>query len=276
MDGSAKDEPVAVSNKAVWDKVLVKEGKDSDPKNGDLLYEYPRKVLFALDASARWVRLTLHRILIQTYFAMLSAGSLGHIAFWSWFKGYEQSLVEMLPQLGEPTMFSWITNDLGSTLGFGSSILMAFLIGFHARRAVARISIVSGGDKLRITTHKFFGDLGTPQDIPVNHISANPNTKNNIILKIGNQRAFYLVDVRGQFYNRAKLESMLTFRTDFSDHAKMKDTSKKAPLRTDLPKTDLKPADLLGNSALPKRTNLTAKGQKGKAPNVRRTRSKKK
>lgn len=40
----------------------------------------------------------------------------------------------VLPQsLGEPTTLSWITNDFGSTLGFGSSILLAFLIGFHAR-----------------------------------------------------------------------------------------------------------------------------------------------
>lgn len=47
------------------------------------------------------------------------------------------------------------------------------------------------------------------------HVSANPNTKNNIILKIGKDRFFYLVDTKGNFYNRKKLESMITFRTDF-------------------------------------------------------------
>lgn len=38
---------------------------------------------------------------------------------------------------------------------------------------------------------------------------------NNIIMKVANHRAFYLVDVKGTFYNRKKLESMITFRTDF-------------------------------------------------------------
>ncbi len=47
------------------------------------------------------------------------------------------------------------------------------------------------------------------------YVSAHPNTKNNIILKVGKDRGFYLVDVHGQFFNRPKLESMITFRTDF-------------------------------------------------------------
>lgn len=58
-------------------------------------------------------------------------------------------------------------------------------------------------------------DLGKPIDVPAAYVSANPNTTNNIIMKVANHRAFYLVDVRGTFYNRKKLESMITFRTDF-------------------------------------------------------------
>lgn len=51
--------------------------------------------------------------------------------------------------------------------------------------------------------------------MPASFVSANPNTTNNIIMKVANHRAFYLVDVKGTFYNRKKLESMITFRTDF-------------------------------------------------------------
>lgn len=58
-------------------------------------------------------------------------------------------------------------------------------------------------------------DLGKPIDVPAAFVSANPNTTTNIIMKIANHRAFYLVDVKGTFYNRKKLESMITFRTDF-------------------------------------------------------------
>lgn len=51
--------------------------------------------------------------------------------------------------------------------------------------------------------------------MPAAFVSANPNMTNNIIMKVANHRAFYLVDVKGTFYNRKKLESMITFRTDF-------------------------------------------------------------
>jgi hypothetical protein len=37
------------------------------------------------------------------------------------------------PVLGEPTFFSFISDDFGSSVGFGMSILLAGLIGFHAR-----------------------------------------------------------------------------------------------------------------------------------------------
>ncbi|TYZ65248.1 hypothetical protein PybrP1_012344 [[Pythium] brassicae (nom. inval.)] len=238
------DEPL--TNAKLWDQVLQSQPGNGDKKNGDVLYEYPRK----------------------GYFGILSAGSLAHIAFWSWLKGYEESLAEMLPQtLGEPTALSWITNDFGSTLGFGSSILLAFLIGFHARRAVARISVVGGGDKLRITTHKFFGDLGKPIDVPAAFVSANPNTTTNIIMKVANHRAFYLVDVKGTFYNRKKLESMITFRTDFSAHKKMIPVEERMiEVRTDLPRTEWKQPAVRAaasdkKSALPKRTQFQSKGQ---------------
>ncbi|TMW60791.1 hypothetical protein Poli38472_000833 [Pythium oligandrum] len=239
---SKKEEPL--TNEKLWDRVLSDHPEHDDRKNSDLLYEYPRK----------------------GYFGILSAGSLAHIAFWSWFKGYEESLAEMLPAMGEPTMFSFITNDFGSSLGFGSSILLAFLIGFHARRAVARISVVAGGEKLRFTTHKFFGDLGQPFDVPVGNVSAHPNTKKNIILKVGKDRGFYLVDVHGQFYNRKKLESMITFRTDFSEHEKMIKTKENArfiEVRTDLPRTELKSdaAETPKASPLPKRVSYHAKGK---------------
>jgi hypothetical protein len=58
-------------------------------------------------------------------------------------------------------------------------------------------------------------DLGTPIDVPISYVSAHPNTKNNIILKLASTRGFYLVDVKGKFYNREKLERMITFRTNF-------------------------------------------------------------
>uniref|UniRef100_K3W7N6 Transmembrane protein 223 n=1 Tax=Globisporangium ultimum (strain ATCC 200006 / CBS 805.95 / DAOM BR144) TaxID=431595 RepID=K3W7N6_GLOUD len=242
MSDSKKEDDAPLTNEKLWDSVLKNQPEQGDKKNGDLLYEYPRK----------------------SYFGILSAGSLAHIAFWSWLKGYEESLAEMLPlSVGEPTPLSWLTNDFGSTLGFGSSILLAFLIGFHARRAVARISVVSGGDKLRITTHKFFGDFGKPFDVPAAYVSANPNMTNNIIMKVANHRAFYLVDVKGTFYNRKKLESMITFRTDFSAHKSMiPDEEKMIEVRTDLPRTEWKQQAQASTAALPKkRSAFQGKGQ---------------
>ncbi|KAF1320501.1 Transmembrane protein, partial [Globisporangium splendens] len=230
---SEREDDAPLTNEKLWDSVLKNQPEQGDKKNGDLLYEYPRK----------------------SYFGILSAGSLAHIAFWSWLKGYEESLAEMLPlSVGEPTPLSWITNDFGSTLGFGSSILLAFLIGFHARRAVARISVVSGGDKLRITTHKFFGDFAKPFDVPAAYVSANPNMTNNIIMKVANHRAFYLVDVKGTFYNRKKLESMITFRTGFSAHKNMiPDEEKMIEVRTDLPRTEWKQPTRASTAALTKK-----------------------
>ncbi|KAH7482226.1 hypothetical protein PRIC1_008289 [Phytophthora ramorum] len=212
-----EDEEEPLTNSKLWDKVLAEHPEQAE-QQGDLLYEYPRK----------------------SYFGFMSAGSLAHIAFWSWLKGYEQSLVEMHPVLGEPTFFSFISDDFGSSVGFGMSILLAGLIGFHARRTVARISVVAGGDKLRFTTHKFFGDMGKPIDVPISYVSAHPNTKNNIILKLANTRGFFLVDVKGKFYNREKLERMITFRTNFKEHEQMMEKKTTIEVRTDLPRVDLK------------------------------------
>ncbi|CAH0474100.1 unnamed protein product [Peronospora belbahrii] len=207
-----------MSNKMLWDKVLSNQPEHVEQLSGDLLYEYPRK----------------------SYFGYMSAGALAHIAFWSWLKGYEQSLVEMHPVLGQPTFFSFISDDVASSVGFGMSILLAGLIGFHARRTVARISVVAGGDKLRFTTHKFFGNLGEPIDVPISYVSAHPNTKNNIILKLANTRGFFLVDTKGKFFNREKLERMITFRTNFKEHEEMMENKTKIKVRTDLPRVDLK------------------------------------
>ncbi|TDH68822.1 hypothetical protein CCR75_006660 [Bremia lactucae] len=230
-----------LTNSKLWEKVLSNHPEHVEEKGGDLLYEYPRK----------------------SYFGYMSAGSLAHIAFWSWLKGYEQSLVEMHPVLGEPTFYSFISDDFGSSVGFGMSILLAGLIGFQARvnrsfslesaisyqvksipcaiqRTVARISIVAGGDKLRFTTHKFFGDLGPPIDVPISCVSAHPNTKNNIILKLASTRGFFLVDTKGQFYNREKLEQMITFRTNSKEHKAGRDKKSIVNVRTDLPRVDLK------------------------------------
>ncbi|CAI5729279.1 unnamed protein product [Peronospora effusa] len=189
-----QSEEEELTNTKLWDKVLANQQEKVEQQGRDLLYEYPRK----------------------GYFGYMSAGSLAHIAFWSWLKGYEQSLVEMHPVLGEPTFFSFISDDFGSSVGFGMSILLAGLIGFHARRTVARISVIAGGDKLRFTTHKFFGDLGNPID--------------------------------GKFFNREKLERMVTFRTNFKEHEKMMEKNTTIKVRTDLPRVDLKAEAALVNA----------------------------
>ncbi|RMX67198.1 hypothetical protein KXD40_008576 [Peronospora effusa] len=221
-----QSEEEELTNTKLWDKVLANQQEKVEQQGRDLLYEYPRK----------------------GYFGYMSAGSLAHIAFWSWLKGYEQSLVEMHPVLGEPTFFSFISDDFGSSVGFGMSILLAGLIGFHARRTVARISVIAGGDKLRFTTHKFFGDLGNPIDVPISYVSAHPNTKNNIILKLANTRGFFLVDTKGKFFNREKLERMVTFRTNFKEHEKMMEKNTTIKVRTDLPRVDLKAEAALVNA----------------------------
>ncbi|ETI43075.1 hypothetical protein F441_11859 [Phytophthora nicotianae CJ01A1] len=233
------DDEEELTNTKLWDNVLANHPEHAEQQGGDLLYEYPQK----------------------SYFGYMSAGSLAHIAFWSWLKGYEQSLVEMHPVLGEPTFFSFISDDFGSSMGFGMSILLAGLIGFHASRSVARISVVAGGDKLRFTTHKFFGDFANPIDVPISYVSANPNTKNNIILKLANRRGFYLVDTKGKFYNREKLERMITFRTNFSEHKKMMEKKTTIEVRTDLPRVDLKAeaAQAEANRKLPSRARSKAR-----------------
>ena len=43
------------------------------------------------------------------------------------------------PVLGEPTLFSFISDDFGSSVGFGTSILLAGLIGFQAKVRVNKL-----------------------------------------------------------------------------------------------------------------------------------------
>ncbi|KUF84592.1 hypothetical protein AM587_10005257 [Phytophthora nicotianae] len=209
------DDEEELTNTKLWDNVLANHPEHAEQQGGDLLYEYPQK----------------------SYFGYMSAGSLAHIAFWSWLKGYEQSLVEMHPVLGEPTFFSFISDDFGSSMGFGMSILLAGLIGFHA------------------------SDFANPIDVPISYVSANPNTKNNIILKLANRRGFYLVDTKGKFYNREKLERMITFRTNFSEHKKMMEKKTTIEVRTDLPRVDLKAeaAQAEANRKLPSRARSKAR-----------------
>nr|CCA25027.1 conserved hypothetical protein [Albugo laibachii Nc14] len=233
-----------------WDRLLANEPEKHGLTKSDILYENPRKA----------------------YFGFASAGSLANIAFWSWLKGYEESLVEMIPTMEQPNFYSWIMDDIGSTLGFGSGIILAFMVGFHARRSVAKISIISGGKKLRITTHRFLGSYSPPFDVPAGQISANPNTTKNMIMKIGTRMGFYLADSRGKFYNRDKLESMINFTTDFSAHAKMKsDVEKRSKEIHTLPKTELRIPDSEGSSSiiLPRKIAITSKKLKRRKPSKR-------
>ncbi|KAJ8535020.1 hypothetical protein ON010_g13717 [Phytophthora cinnamomi] len=223
-----KDEEEELTNSKLWDKVLENHPEHQEQQGGDLLYEYPRKVRRRERETLRGEEAGAEGCAVCVCGAGLLRLHVGGIAR------------PLHPVLGEPTFFSFISDDFGSSIGFGMSIILAGLIGFHARRTVARISVVAGGDKLRFTTHKFFGDLGTPIDVPISYVSAHPNTKNNIILKLANTRGFYLVDTKGKFYNREKLERMITFRTNFKDHEKMMEKKTTIEVRTDLPRVDLK------------------------------------
>ncbi|CCI44468.1 hypothetical protein ABG067_005437 [Albugo candida] len=237
-------------NRQLWDRLLAKEPETHNLTKSDILYENPRKA----------------------YFGLASAGSLANIAFWSWLKGYEESLVEMIPTMPQPTMYSWIMDDIGSTLGFGSSIILAFMVGFHARRSVAKISVVAGGKKLRITTHRFLGSFSPSFDVPVGQVSANPNTTKNMIMKFGTRAGFYLADARGNFFNRDKLESMINFTTDFSAHTKMKSDADKRPKEAQsMPKVELNIPNSNESSSktLPRKIAITSKKNNRRKPSKR-------
>ncbi|KAG9415534.1 hypothetical protein AC1031_008983 [Aphanomyces cochlioides] len=115
--------------------------RNPDEVPSDVLYEYKR----------------------NSYFTMLSAGSLLQIAFWSWLKGTEASLPVVVPPPSaasaalDPSFLSIVTNEAWSSVGLGSSVIMALVVVFFSQRSIARISVISGGGKLRLTTHKFLG-----------------------------------------------------------------------------------------------------------------------
>ncbi|KAF0684648.1 Aste57867_23368 [Aphanomyces stellatus] len=157
----------------------------------DVLYEYKR----------------------NTYFTMISSASLLQIAFWSWLKGTEASLpivtpVVAAPQL-DPSFLSIVTNEAWSSVGLGSSVIMALVVVFFSQRSIARISVISGGGKLRLTTHKFLGGLSTPLDYPVAQLRAAGVTDKYISVKVADQPGYYLIDTDGQFFNRSKLDQLL-------------------------------------------------------------------
>lgn len=50
---STPDEPL--TNAKLWDQVLEKQPGNGDKKNGDVLYEYPRKVRRVREAASWWI-----------------------------------------------------------------------------------------------------------------------------------------------------------------------------------------------------------------------------
>ncbi|RLN70246.1 hypothetical protein BBJ28_00004277 [Nothophytophthora sp. Chile5] len=183
-----KPEGEPMTNEKLWGKVLANHPEQDDLPNGDLLYEYPRKV------SSR-----LHRPQIDT-----------------------QNALEA---------------DVTVTIAAGQSYF-----GFMSAGSLAH-------------------DLGEPIDVPVSDVSAHPNTKNNIILKLGSTRGFYLVDVKGKFYNREKLERLITFRTNFTEHEEMMKKKAVIEVRTDLPRTDLKAEAAAADAA--RKRNVKPKARYG-------------
>ncbi|KAI9913910.1 hypothetical protein PsorP6_006632 [Peronosclerospora sorghi] len=259
-----QDETEESSNTKIWNSILANHPEQHEKQGGDLLYEYPQKVQSFPCYRARkmhqkytlkncffvelfwvhvgWIARSYCVLVLAERIYTKSGGE--YVMEKKVFFFLSTSLFFLLsivhPVLGQPTLFSFMTDELGSSLGFGTSILLAGLIGFRASRTVARISIVAGGKKLRFTTHKFFGDLSTPRDVPIAYVSAHPDTTKHIILKLAHTRGFYLVDTRGTFFNRDKLERLITFRTNFQEHKSMMENKTMAHVRTDLPRVDLK------------------------------------
>ncbi|KDO18661.1 hypothetical protein SPRG_16018 [Saprolegnia parasitica CBS 223.65] len=112
----------------------------------------------------------------KTYFTMISSASLVQIAFWSWFKGAEMAIPITPVDVPDTTLMSIITNDAWSSIGLGASVMMAGIVGFFAQRSIARVSVISGGAKLRITTHKFLGGLSEPTDYALPQIRVQSQT----------------------------------------------------------------------------------------------------
>ncbi|ETV78249.1 hypothetical protein H257_08424 [Aphanomyces astaci] len=217
---------------------LLGNNDDFNPRSpsdvpSDVLYEYNR----------------------NRYFTMISSASLLQIAFWSWLKGTEATLpaapVALPAAALDPSFLSIVTNEAWSTVGLGSSVIMAVVVVFFSQRSISRISVISGGSKLRLTTQKFLGGMSPPLDFPVAQLRAASISDKYISVKVGSELGFYLIDLDGQFYNRAKLDQLLqvplalgaanaaaTTRAS-STRPKPKEPFR-APIRTDLPKTEWK------------------------------------
>ncbi|CAK4662145.1 hypothetical protein LEN26_006526 [Aphanomyces euteiches] len=203
--------------------------RNPDEVPSDVLYEYKR----------------------NSYFTMLSAGSLLQIAFWSWLKGTEASLPVVVPPPSaasaalDPSFLSIVTNEAWSSVGLGSSVIMALVVVFFSQRSIARISVISGGGKLRLTTHKFLGGLSAPLDHPVAQLRAAAVTDKYISVKVGDEPGYYLIDVNGEFFNRARLDQLLKINQNRPSPPSSTPSSPpkepfRAPIRSDLPRTNLK------------------------------------
>ncbi|OQR89670.1 hypothetical protein ACHHYP_06136 [Achlya hypogyna] len=177
----------------------------------------------------------------KTYFTTISSASLLQIAFWSWFKGAEMAIPIAPVEVPDTTLMAIITNDAWSSIGLGASVMMAGVVGFFAQRSVARVSVIAGGAKLRITTHKFLGGLSEPMDFALPQVRVQSQTDKYITLKIGDAKGFYLIDVNGTFHNRAKLEHILKVAPTTAPQPSDKNKPSAAfPLRSDLPRTEWK------------------------------------
>ncbi|ETV90247.1 hypothetical protein H310_14926 [Aphanomyces invadans] len=165
--------------------------RDPSVVPSDVLYEYNR----------------------NRYFTLISSASLLQIAFWSWLKGTEATIpaapvATPSPAL-DPSLLSIVTNEAWSSVGLGASVIMSAVVVFFAQRSIARISVISGGSKLRLTTQKFLGGLSAPLDIPVAQLRASSISDKYISVKVGTEPGFYLIDLDGHFYNRHKLDQLL-------------------------------------------------------------------
>ncbi|OQR95599.1 hypothetical protein THRCLA_07729 [Thraustotheca clavata] len=183
----------------------------------DVLYEYHRK----------------------TYFTMISSASILQVAFWSWFKGAEAAIPITSVDVPDTTLMSVITNDAWSSIGLGASVMMAGIVRFFARRSIARVSLIAGGAKLRITTHKFLGGLNEPEDFALPQIRVSSQNDKYLTLKINDEIGFYLIDVNGTFHNRNKLDHILKIASTLPPVKEEKKPSS-FPIKTDLPRTDLR------------------------------------
>ncbi|RHY40261.1 hypothetical protein DYB37_004620 [Aphanomyces astaci] len=130
----------------------------------------------------------------------------------------------------DPSFLSIVTNEAWSTVGLGSSVIMAVVVVFFSQ------------------------GMSPPLDFPVAQLRAASISDKYISVKVGSELGFYLIDLDGQFYNRAKLDQLLqvplalgaanaatTAATTRASSTRPKPKEPfRAPIRTDLPKTEWK------------------------------------